>query len=390
MNYVFISPDFPSNFKYFALRLAQQGICVLGLGSENYDFLEPELKGALTEYYRVEDMEDYDQVLKACGYFTFKYGKIDRIESHNEHWLYQDACLRTDFNVFGFKEKDMGSIKYKSKMKEVFKKVGVPVARGKVTRDIDEAKKFIDEVGYPVCVKPDIGVGAANTFKLNNDEELDWFFSNELEVDYIMEEFIEGDIHTFDGLVDRNGKMVFMNSFIYDNGVMDIVNDNLDMYYYNQIEIPEDLKKYGLDIVKAFGVKEGFFHLEFFRTEEGKLIALEANLRPPGGLSMDLFNYSTDSDLYLAYAQLVSGDTLELQEKAPYCCVYIGRKDDEGIKHVNSIEGALIKYKDLFVYNGPIASIFSAAIGNYGIILRANDREALEEAIQFIKLREIS
>lgn len=389
MNYVFISPDFPSNFKYFALRLAEQGIRVLGLGSESYDFLEPELRGALTEYYRVDDMEDYDQVLKACGYFTFKYGKIDRIESHNEHWLHQDACLRTDFNVFGFKEKDMDIIKYKSKMKEVFKSVDVPVARGKVTRDIDEGRKFIKEVGYPVCVKPDMGVGAANTFKLNNDEELEWFFSNELEYDYIMEEFIQGDIHTFDGLVDKDGKVVFMNSFIYDNGVMDIVNDNLDMYYYNQTEIPEDLKKYGLDIVKAFKLKESFFHLEFFRTKEGKLVALEANLRPPGGLSMDLFNYSTDSDLYLAYARLVKGDNLEIAEESPNCCVYIGRKDDYGIKHVNSIEDALAKHGDLFVYNGPIASIFAAAIGNYGIILKAEDREALEEAIQFILEREV-
>lgn len=388
MNYVFISPDFPSNFKYFALRLAQEGVRVLGLGSAHYDFLDEELKGALTEYYRVEDMEDYDQMLKACGYFTFKYGKIDRIESHNEHWLYQDACLRTDFNVFGFKEEDMGAIKHKSKMKEVFKEVGVPVARGEVTKNIEEAKEFIKEVGYPVCVKPDIGVGASNTFKLNNEKELKWFFNNDFQEDYIMEEFIEGDIHTFDGLVDRDGKVIFMNSFIYDNGVMDIVNENLDMYYYNQIDIPKDLKKYGLDIVKAFNVKEAFFHIEFFRTAEGKLIALEANLRPPGGLSMDLFNYSTDSDLYHLYAKLVSGKTLEAMGKAPYCAVYIGRKQGKEIEHVNSIQEAFREYGDLFVYNGPIASIFAAAIGNYGIILRSHDRESLTEAIKFIIARE--
>ncbi len=388
MNYVFISPDFPSNFKYFAIQLANLGIRVLGLGSQSYNLLEPELKEVLTEYYRVEDMEDYEQVLRACGYFTFKYGKIDRIESHNEYWLYQDACLRTDFNVFGFKEKDMDAIKHKSKMKEVFKKLGVPVARGKVVLNLDEARKLIGEIGYPVCVKPDIGVGAANTYKLNNDEELKEFFDKKSEDEYIMEEFIEGDIHTFDGLVDRDGQVVFMNSFVYDNGVMDIVNNNLDMYYYTQTEIPEDLKRYGLDIVEAFELKESFFHLEFFRTSAGKLIALEANLRPPGGLSMDLFNYSTDSDLYRSYAQLVNGEKLTLKQKPPYCSVYIGRKEGEGIKHVNSIEDALEKYKDLFVYNGPIASIFAAAIGNYGIILRDKDKESLEEAIQFILIRE--
>lgn len=389
MNYVFISPDFPSNFKNFAIQLSKQGITVLGLGSESYDFLEPELREALTEYYRVENMEDYNQMLKACGYFTFKYGKIHRIESHNEHWLYQDACLRTDFNVFGFKEEDMEIIKHKSKMKKIFKEVGVPFARGEITKNIEEAKDFIDEVGYPVCVKPDMGVGASNTFKLSNDKELEWFFSQGFEEEFIMEEFIQGDIHTFDGLVDKDGNIVFMNSFVFNNGVMEIVNDNLDMYYYNQIEIPEDIKKYGLDIVKAFNAKERFFHIEFFRTKAGELIALEANLRPPGGLSMDLFNYATDSDLYSLYARMVKGETLEPIEKALYCCVYIGRKEDKGIKHVNSIEDALRKYGDLFVYNGAIASIFAAAIGNHGIILRAYDRESLIEPIKFILEREI-
>ena len=103
---------------------------------------------------------------------------------------------------------------------------------------------------------------------------------------------------------------------------------------------------------------------------------------------MDLFNYSTDSDLYHLYAKLVSGKTLEAMGKAPYCAVYIGRKQGKEIEHVNSIQEAFREYGDLFVYNGPIASIFAAAIGNYGIILRSHDRESLTEAIKFIIARE--
>lgn len=94
MNYIFISPHFPDNYKYFVISLAELGLNVLAVGSEAYDNLDNELKNSLTEYYKVQDMEDYDQVLRACGYFTFKYGKIDRIESHNEHWLEQDARLK--------------------------------------------------------------------------------------------------------------------------------------------------------------------------------------------------------------------------------------------------------------------------------------------------------
>ena len=269
MNYVFFSPAFPPNFVNFSLRLKDRGARLLGIGSDPFDQLSPSLRWALTEYYRVYDMENYEGVLQACGYFTHKYGKIDRIESHNEYWLSQDARLRTDFNVFGLKNSDMGPIKYKSQMKEVFRSAGIPVARGRVVRSLHEARELVQETGWPVCAKPDCGVGAAHTFKLRDDDELQLFFDTKPPVDYIMEEFIHGEIHTFDGLADRDGRVVFMNSMIFRKGIMESVNGNLDMFYYTQRGIPEDLLEYGPRAVKAFGLKERFFHFEYFRAGQG-------------------------------------------------------------------------------------------------------------------------
>jgi hypothetical protein len=387
MNYIFVSPYFPSNFKHFAVRLKEEGVNILGVGSEPYDNLDPELKGAMTEYFKVDNMEDYEQMLRACGYFTFKYGKIDRIESHNEYWLEQDARLRTDFNVFGFKTEDMANVKFKSKMKAIFESAGVPVARGRVVLTRAEAQAFITEVGYPVCAKPDNGVGAANTYKLKNDAELERFFDTKPDTPYIMEEFIEGEIHTFDGLVDREGKVVFMSSFIFDKGVMETVNDGLDMFYHTQREIPEDLQKLGLAAIEAFKLKERFFHIEFFRQKNGKLIGLEVNVRPPGGLSMDMFNFSKDADLYLQYARLVAGNKLELDLARPYFCAYVGLKEHGLVRHSHSIEEALSAYGDLVVHHGPIASIFAAAIGDYALVLRSPELEPLKTAAGFMMQR---
>lgn len=47
-------------------------------------------------------------------YFTHKYGKIDRIESHTEYWLESDARIRTDFNIQGIKTDFIDKIKHKS------------------------------------------------------------------------------------------------------------------------------------------------------------------------------------------------------------------------------------------------------------------------------------
>jgi len=57
----------------------------------------------LTEYYKVNDMHSYDELLRALGYFTHHYGKLDRIDSLNEYWLETEAELRTDFNIPGLK-----------------------------------------------------------------------------------------------------------------------------------------------------------------------------------------------------------------------------------------------------------------------------------------------
>lgn len=384
MNYVFISPNFPTNYKQFALALKKEGVNVLGLGSEPYDSIAQDLRDSLTEYYRVDDMEDYDQMVRACGYFTFKYGKLDYIESHNEYWIEQDASLRTDFNVDGFKNHHIPSIKMKSKMKQHFKNAGIPVARGKVVPTIEDAKGFIKEVGYPVCAKPDNGVGAANTYKIKNDDELESFYATKPSTEYIMEEFITGEIHTFDGLADKDGNIVFMNSFIFGTGVMETVNDGLNQFYYNQKEIPSDLKEFGIKAVKEFGLKERFFHIEFFRTPEGKLIALEVNVRPPGGLSIDMFNYANDMDIFHKYALMVSGKDIGDFPKTRYYCGFVGikKKIDTDFDWIRNL--AHENHGHIIVTDGPISSIFSAALGDYSYILRSESFDEVKEAAEFI------
>ena len=121
MNFVFISPHFPHTYWQFCDRLHRNGINVLGIGDAPYDSLEGPLKAALTEYYRVGSLEDYDQVYRAVAFFAFKYGKIDWVESMNEYWLEQDARLRTDFNITtGIRSDRIGFIKEKSLMKKLY------------------------------------------------------------------------------------------------------------------------------------------------------------------------------------------------------------------------------------------------------------------------------
>ena len=58
MNYIFISPNFPHTYWQFCDRLKRNGVNVLGIGDAPYDMLEEDLKRSLTEYYRVDSLEN--------------------------------------------------------------------------------------------------------------------------------------------------------------------------------------------------------------------------------------------------------------------------------------------------------------------------------------------
>ncbi|NLN97352.1 MAG: ATP-grasp domain-containing protein [Eubacteriaceae bacterium] len=390
MNYIFISPHFPDNFQNFVFRLNEKGVKVLGIGDTPYEGLTQELRDALTEYYRVDSLENYDEVLKACGFFTHKYGKIDRIESQNEHWLELDAALRTDFNVSGFKNEDMDRIKAKSAMKEVYRQIGIPVAEGRVFTGQDDAKLLAKELGYPVCIKPNIGVGALDTHNIQNGEELAHFFRDREDqlitgdrIPYIMEAYVDGDIVTFDGLTDRDGNVVFMSTLIYDKPVLDIIEDDTDMYYYIPRDIPKDLEEAGKKCVEAFNVKERFFHFEFFRLKDtGQLVGLEVNCRPPGGMTMDMFNYANDIDMYSEYANIVLGEDFSAPITRPYYCCYIARKHRR--HYVHSREDIDHNYGEYILSNVEMPDIFSAVMGNYGYLFRCETEEKMMEIIDYI------
>lgn len=382
MNYVLISPNFPPNFKQFAVRLKEEGVTVLGIGTDPYEVLEQELKDSLTEYYKVDNLNDYQQMLKACGYLTFKHGKLDRIESHNEHWLNLDARLREDFNVFGFKPDEVIKVKSKSCMKNIFREAGIPVAKGRIIRSIEEAEKFIEEVGYPIVAKPDSGVGASETFKLENISDVENFFRVKTDGDYILEEFIDGKIVTFDGFTDCEGNVVEVSSMSYWAGLMETVTDNLDSIFIVEKEIPADLEIIGRKVIAAFSLMERFFHLEFFRLKDNSLVALEINARPPGGLCLDASNFSSDSDIYKQYAVAVAGRIPEKVKRRPYYSAFVGLKINP-TPPVHTMEDHRIELGPMVVYSAPNPPLFASVMGEYAVILRHADLEELKRGVRF-------
>jgi biotin carboxylase len=383
MNFVALSPHFPPNYHLFCVHLDRLGIRVLGIADERYELLQPELRSALTEYYRVEDLHDYKALRQACQHFIDRFGKLDRIESHNEYWLETQARLRAEFDIPGLGPDAIADVKRKSRMKQIFQRAGILVARGRVARTLEEARELIEETGFPVVAKPDVGVGAAATYKLHDARQLEEFFARKPPVDYILEEFVRGTITTFDGLVDRQGKVVFCTSLLYSQGVMETVNEDRHISFYSVREIPADLEALGRRTLEAFGARETFFHFEYFRLPDGSLMALEVNMRPPGSPCLDMSNYACEIDLYREYAKVVAFGTTDLQYSRKHFCCFIGRKLK--YSYVHSHEQVLAFCGSRIAHHQPIQPIFRTAMGDYTYIVRSPDLEEIRQMVEFIQ-----
>ena len=385
-NIIFISPNFPTNYWQFCRELKNNGLNVLGIGDQPYDELRPELKNSLTEYYKVGSLENYDEVYRAVAFLTFKYGRIDWLESNNEYWLEQDAKLRTDFNITsGFQVGDLHRIKYKSGMKEYYEKAGIIVARYHLVEDIEGCRDFIAKVGYPVVVKPDNGVGAAHTYKLKSDEELQHFMATRPEgVPYIMEEFVHAEVNSYDAIIDSHGEPIFETGNITPMSIMDIVNDNDNSIYYILKDLPEDTRAAGRAAVKSFGVKSRFIHFEFFRLtqdqeglgKKGQIMALEVNMRPCGGFTPDMINFAHSTNVYKIWADMIAYDSTLTPVGGHQFCAFAGLRDGKNFKM--SHEDIMAKYGYCMKMVDRLPDALAGAMGNRMYVATFPTREALD------------
>jgi hypothetical protein len=385
MNFIFFSPHFPQNSTEFCFYLKAAGANVLGIGDAEYSALNGRLKSALTEYYKVSNLEDYGQILRAVGFFTHKYGKIDRFESLNEYWLETEAAIRTDFNIYGTKNDFIGNLKHKSRMKAFFAKGGVASARCLKTDSKQQALDFINTVGYPVIVKPDTGSGASLTYKITDEKALETFLGQKSPgIEFIIEEFVDGIILTYDGLIDREGRVLFDNSHQFEQSVMEVVNRNDNLYYICLPDVDARVRRAGQSILKAFDVRERFFHIELFeRRSDREIVALEVNMRPPGAWMPDAINFSHDINIYQAWAEMVVKNEAHIHSPNQYFTGYASRKNWKAYRYGHN--EILNQYGNQILYYHDIEPVFSRAMGNFAYLFRTKSYHDVKEIITYIQ-----
>jgi hypothetical protein len=234
-----------------------------------------------------------------------------------------------------------------------------------------------------------VGVGAADSYALHNEAEFDHFFTLKLPEQYIMEEYVDGQIVSFDGICDNEGDVVFCSTDHFPTPIAIVVNEKTDYYYFNNpfaLEMKDldgkEFERVGRQVVKAFGIRKRFFHIEFFVLTEdkpgfakqGEFVALECNMRPPGGYTPDLIDYGISASVYEIYADIVAyNENRQDMSKEKYYSFAISRRDE--ISYVYSAEEVIAKGAGHVMARGRYPDHLADDMGNTYLFVRFKDFE---------------
>ena len=275
-------------------------------------------------------------------------------------------------------------------MKECYRQARIPSPRYAIVTTLSKAKAFVERVGYPLVVKPDDTSKSYENYEIHNDEQLEYFFNN-LPTDgtYIMEELINGNIITYDGICDSNGEVLVEASHIAP-AILNVIN-NSDISYYTNIKVSNRLSSIGKKAIKAFGTKSKFFHLEFIKLEEtkrglgkaGRYVALESDMRPAGGYTSDMINYANSFDIYQLWADMIAFDELRHSYNGEkHYCVSASRRDNKN--YIHSKEEIIKQYGKYIVMNERLPEAFSSSMGNEMYTAKVETMKQLESFIDFV------
>ena len=195
-------------------------------------------------------------------------------------------------------------------------------------------------------------------------------------------------------IINSKGDPIFESCCFWPPSIADIVNKEGDLAYFVD-SIPDQLRQYGRKTVKAFGINRRFVHLEFFRLDrehiglgkQGDFVALEVNMRPAGGFTPDMMNYSWSTNVYQIYADMVAFDENRTSMGQVYHCAYASQRDNKGYDH--SREEINRVYAGKIMNQEPIPKVLSGAMGDYMFLGRLDTVEEVNEFIHFVTDRQI-
>lgn len=317
------------------------------------------------------------------------------------------ATIANELGLPGISIKSARLASNKLEMKRKFKRDGVPIPQFKKINSLARLKQSIDEMGYPVVLKPIDSRGARGVLRITKGVDLAWAFNYSKDVsptkNIMVEKFISGPQISTESIVykgkthmvaysDRNYEYLERYSpFIIENGgTMPSCLDDGKI---------QKISKLISKAVSSMGIKNGVVKGDVVYGDDGpKVIELAARLSG-GYFCTDQIPLSIGVDIVNAVVHISLNEEIDIRELTP--------RYNRGVAmrflfcpsgKVMKIDGAakLSKYAwlkkfELFVKEGDVIREITDHTKRSGVVItvannRKNAIERAEKAIRSVKI----
>jgi hypothetical protein len=349
VNVVMISPGYPVEMAFFTRALAAVGATVIGLGDQPPSVLPEPARNALAHYEQV-NLADEAAVLAALHGLA-RHASIDQVECLWEPYMILAARIRQSFGLPGMTVEETWPFRDKERMKQMIDAAGIRTPRHDSATTVADVWEAAERIGYPLIVKPIAGAGSADTYRVDSAQELADVLPLLRHVPEVsVEEFVDGEEFTYD-TVCAGGSILYENIMWYRPRPLQMKSHEWispASIVLRDLEVP-DLqagRQMGGEVLPALDFRSGFTHMEWYRKADGEAVFGEIGGRPPGARAVDLMNYATDGDLFVAWAEAVVHGQLSqpLERRFNAGCVFKRAKGAGRITHVEGLDRLLAEY----------------------------------------------
>ncbi len=349
---VFVAPHFLENTnRYVAAFAALEGLSLSVISEDPASAIPQVLAERVDGHYQVRDVGDASQLAAAVRFFARTRGPVDRLTGALEQLQLPMAEARALTDVPGMRPAIARRFRDKDAMKQVLREHGVPVARSALVSSLGELKAFVGQVGLPIIVKPQAGLGTRDTHRVETEADLAALAFGPGRV-MQAEEFVRAREHTCE-TVSIHGKTVWRSGTRYFPTPLEVLETPWVQYcVLLPLESAPTWDRFApvneAALQALFGpdpqvTGTALTHMEWFLRNDDAMLVNEVGARPPGVHIMPLMSLTHGVDMVRAWAELIAFDrfTPPKRVRAAGAAFFRGQGEGDRVVQVEGLERAI-------------------------------------------------
>ena len=350
----------------------------------------------LVDHYIEQNQFDYISLLKNIKDFLVS-NEVNLIATFDERAVPITAKIAHELGIKHNSFESAYASRNKYEMRLLFKHHGLNYPNFSKAETIEAAIKKIEDIGYPVVLKPLFGFASQGVVRINNQTELEHYFPLIKEIARSHDVFIEHDPNNKFLLIEEyiDGREVAVDAIVYENkaefiGILDkpipLVGPTFEETIYitpssENDSIKDLIHKEVQNGIVALGIQMGPIHAEV-RIYDDKAYVIEIASRAIGGVCGRAYTYCLGENYYEIVLNSILGNKQVIPKKTdnkPSGVMMIPVpkagviKKIEGIDEARSVQGI----KDVFILakKGDTVHLFPKQGCYLGFIIATGDTQ---------------